>query len=119
MGKYNFFNYKDNCYYLNCFDCIKFFNFIKKKETLEKSPRRLNVGMILKGLHDYLSQYSFFLVAVIFLIFDVEITLIIPMPLIITTVAKSLWLVLSCLFVVILVVGTLHEWNEGSLDWTK
>lgn len=61
----------------------------------------------------------FFLVAVIFLIFDVEITILIPIPLILRILRIKTWTVLSILFILILILGTIHEWNEGSLEWSK
>nr|QBC73165.1 NADH dehydrogenase subunit 3 [Calliotropis micraulax] len=59
----------------------------------------------------------FFLLAVIFLIFDVEIVLLFP------AVSKidaglDIHLFLGLVgFLLILMLGLLHEWNEGSLDW--
>nr|AET13770.1 NADH dehydrogenase subunit 3 [Adelomelon riosi] len=61
----------------------------------------------------------FFLLAIIFLIFDVEIVLLFP---ILSSMNKSfsMTLVLSTfMFLVILVIGLFHEWHEGSLDWAK
>nr|YP_003204784.1 NADH dehydrogenase subunit 3 [Cymbium olla]ACF04878.1 NADH dehydrogenase subunit 3 [Cymbium olla] len=61
----------------------------------------------------------FFLLAIIFLIFDVEIVLLFP---ILGSMASfySLSLVLGVfMFLVILVMGLFHEWNEGSLDWSQ
>nr|WNO18525.1 NADH dehydrogenase subunit 3 [Eulepetopsis sp.] len=60
----------------------------------------------------------FFLLAVIFLIFDVEVVLLFPF------VSKGLFqlnfmVVFSgFIFLVILFGGLIHEWNEGSLDWS-
>uniref|UniRef100_UPI00315D0594 NADH dehydrogenase subunit 3 n=1 Tax=Dicyrtomina ornata TaxID=1113191 RepID=UPI00315D0594 len=61
----------------------------------------------------------FYLLAVIFLIFDVEITIIIPMPILFNWMGQEVWLGLTLVFIMILIVGTIHEWNEGSLDWQK
>ncbi len=61
----------------------------------------------------------FFLLAVVFLVFDIEIVLIIPIPI---TISMSLahQIMPACLiFILILMLGLLHEWNEGSLDWTE
>lgn len=61
----------------------------------------------------------FFLIAVIFLIFDIEIIIILP---IIFTLKRSfikIWIITSILFIVILIVGLYHEWNNGILEWTK
>nr|QIT03442.1 NADH dehydrogenase subunit 3 [Paralvinella hessleri] len=60
----------------------------------------------------------FFLLAVIFLIFDVEIALLMPLPLIISDPSKHSAILPSFLFLAILLLGIFHEWNENSLDWT-
>nr|YP_009739578.1 NADH dehydrogenase subunit 3 [Boreotrophon candelabrum]QIC50564.1 NADH dehydrogenase subunit 3 [Boreotrophon candelabrum] len=61
----------------------------------------------------------FFLLAIIFLIFDVEIVLLFPI-LVSMTSSFSLALMLSLfIFLMILILGLFHEWNEGSLDWAQ
>nr|YP_009470499.1 NADH dehydrogenase subunit 3 [Indothais lacera]AVF96927.1 NADH dehydrogenase subunit 3 [Indothais lacera] len=61
----------------------------------------------------------FFLLAIIFLIFDVEIVLLFPI-LISMTSSFSLAVIISLfIFLMILIVGLFHEWNEGSLDWAQ
>ena len=61
----------------------------------------------------------FFLLAIIFLIFDVEIVLLFPI-LVSMTRRFSLRLALRLfLFLLILIIGLFHEWNEGSLDWAQ
>lgn len=58
----------------------------------------------------------FFLLALLFLIFDVELTLVILFPLAYFTKTFLTSIVLFCLF---LFIGLLHEWNEGRLRWIK
>nr|AXA45446.1 NADH dehydrogenase subunit 3 [Pinguigemmula sp. MNHN IM 2013-18391] len=61
----------------------------------------------------------FFLLAIIFLIFDVEIVLLFPI-LVSMTSSISVSLMLSLFtFLIILIAGLFHEWNEGSLDWAQ
>nr|UFI48580.1 NADH dehydrogenase subunit 3 [Amalda bellonorium] len=61
----------------------------------------------------------FFLLAIIFLIFDVEIVLLLPILVSMLT-SSSLMMMLSLfIFLVILILGLFHEWNEGSLDWAQ
>nr|QGP73076.1 NADH dehydrogenase subunit 3 [Turricula nelliae spuria] len=61
----------------------------------------------------------FFLLAIIFLIFDVEIVLLFPILASMVS-SVSLNLVISLfMFLIILIVGLFHEWNEGSLDWAQ
>nr|YP_010947057.1 NADH dehydrogenase subunit 3 [Ergaula nepalensis]WGO57866.1 NADH dehydrogenase subunit 3 [Ergaula nepalensis] len=59
----------------------------------------------------------FFLIAVIFLIFDVEIALLLPSTIIATASNPKWWLMITMSFLTILLIGLYHEWNEGSLEW--
>nr|UPX88427.1 NADH dehydrogenase subunit 3 [Taeniopteryx nebulosa] len=59
----------------------------------------------------------FFLIAVIFLIFDVEIALLLPMILIFPFSSIWIWSSVSLFFLFILLLGLYHEWNQGALDW--
>jgi len=61
----------------------------------------------------------FFLIALIFLIFDVEITIILPIPIIIEMINKNIWIIINLIFLLILTLGTLHEWKEGALHWAN
>nr|YP_009383605.1 NADH dehydrogenase subunit 3 [Zelandoperla fenestrata]ARS43777.1 NADH dehydrogenase subunit 3 [Zelandoperla fenestrata] len=61
----------------------------------------------------------FFLIAVIFLIFDVEIALLLPMILILPQSNIFNWLIVSIFFLFILIIGLYHEWNQGALDWAN
>nr|QXJ42309.1 NADH dehydrogenase subunit 3 [Sepiadariidae sp. GS-2020] len=61
----------------------------------------------------------FFLLSVIFLIFDVEIILLIPLTMNIMNSNTHWPLTSAIMFLVILLVGLLHEWNQGSLNWMK
>nr|UQJ75137.1 NADH dehydrogenase subunit 3 [Rugitermes sp.] len=59
----------------------------------------------------------FFLIAVVFLIFDVEIALLLPMTIVLTTSNMESWMMISSIFLIILIIGLYHEWNQGSLEW--
>nr|YP_009229032.1 NADH dehydrogenase subunit 3 [Opisthoplatia orientalis]ALS20334.1 NADH dehydrogenase subunit 3 [Opisthoplatia orientalis] len=59
----------------------------------------------------------FFLIAVIFLIFDVEIALLLPMTIIMMSSNMKSWFTISLIFLIILLIGLFHEWNQGSLEW--
>nr|UQJ75241.1 NADH dehydrogenase subunit 3 [Glyptotermes sp.] len=61
----------------------------------------------------------FFLIAVIFLIFDVEIALLLPMTIVMTTSNMKSWMMISSMFLLVLVIGLYHEWNQGSLEWAN
>nr|UFK62161.1 NADH dehydrogenase subunit 3 [Habroscelimorpha dorsalis dorsalis]UFK62174.1 NADH dehydrogenase subunit 3 [Habroscelimorpha dorsalis media] len=62
---------------------------------------------------------QFFLIAVIFLIFDVEIALLIPMISIMKITSLTPWFYVTFFFIIILLLGLYHEWNQGALNWAK
>nr|YP_010564799.1 NADH dehydrogenase subunit 3 [Volucella latifasciata]UZA61202.1 NADH dehydrogenase subunit 3 [Volucella latifasciata] len=62
---------------------------------------------------------KFFLITIIFLIFDVEIALILPMILIINYSNLFMWSMTSIIFILILLLGLYHEWNQGMLNWSN
>nr|YP_009515641.1 NADH dehydrogenase subunit 3 [Nannophya pygmaea]ATL58829.1 NADH dehydrogenase subunit 3 [Nannophya pygmaea] len=61
----------------------------------------------------------FFLIAVIFLIFDVEIAILLPMIESLYSSSLMSWTIVSTVFIVILLVGLYHEWNQGALEWSN
>nr|WGO57983.1 NADH dehydrogenase subunit 3 [Pseudophoraspis clavellata] len=61
----------------------------------------------------------FFLIAVIFLIFDVEIALLLPMTIIMLSSNMKTWFYISSIFLIILLIGLFHEWIQGSLEWAS
>nr|ALO76808.1 NADH deshydrogenase subunit 3 [Scirtidae sp. GENSP01] len=62
---------------------------------------------------------QFFLIAVIFLIFDVEIALLLPMISIIKMTNLINYSMITLLFISVLLMGTYHEWKQGALNWIK
>jgi len=58
----------------------------------------------------------FFLLAVLFLIFDVEIALLIPLPLVWGSIGDVDKAVALLIFLAILIIGLLYEWHKGALD---
>nr|YP_009905693.1 NADH dehydrogenase subunit 3 [Ctenocephalides felis]QLI54053.1 NADH dehydrogenase subunit 3 [Ctenocephalides felis]QUO98913.1 NADH dehydrogenase subunit 3 [Ctenocephalides felis felis]QXG83123.1 NADH dehydrogenase subunit 3 [Ctenocephalides felis felis] len=59
----------------------------------------------------------FFLIAIIFLIFDIEIALLLPMINLYSISMKFYWMSTSIFFIMILLLGLFHEWNQGMLKW--
>nr|UPX88713.1 NADH dehydrogenase subunit 3 [Aphodius rufipes] len=60
---------------------------------------------------------QFFLIAVIFLIFDVEITLLIPLIITMKITNILSYFLVSSFFLLVLLIGLYHEWNQGALNW--
>nr|ACA62587.1 NADH dehydrogenase subunit 3 [Samoaia leonensis] len=61
----------------------------------------------------------FFLITIIFLIFDVEIALILPMIMIFKFSNLLIWTSTAIIFILILLIGLYHEWNQGMLNWSN
>nr|VFU96086.1 NADH dehydrogenase subunit 3 [Proasellus coiffaiti] len=61
----------------------------------------------------------FFVIAVIFLVFDVEIVLLLPLSSSWEISAMSFWTLSYLFFLAILLVGVMYEWSYGALSWKK
>nr|YP_010329830.1 NADH dehydrogenase subunit 3 [Trabala vishnou]UNP54580.1 NADH dehydrogenase subunit 3 [Trabala vishnou] len=61
----------------------------------------------------------FFLITVIFLIFDVEIALIFPIIPLFKMTNYMIFIKISFFFLIILLMGLYHEWNQNMLNWTN
>nr|YP_010222608.1 NADH dehydrogenase subunit 3 [Pentatoma metallifera]UCC46071.1 NADH dehydrogenase subunit 3 [Pentatoma metallifera] len=62
---------------------------------------------------------QFFLIAVLFLIFDIEIAIILPIILTIKVSMSKTWILTTTIFIIILILGLYHEWNNGVLEWAN
>jgi len=61
-------------------------------------------------------EVRFFLVAILFIIFDLEISFLFPWSLIINTLPLfGYWTMF--VFLLILTIGLVYEWLKGGLDW--
>nr|APX39674.1 NADH dehydrogenase subunit 3 [Chaetocnema depressa] len=61
----------------------------------------------------------FFLIAMIFLIFDIEIVLLIPFIYTLKFTHIMNYIFLFTFFILILLMGIYHEWKQGALEWMK
>nr|WAK83097.1 NADH dehydrogenase subunit 3 [Janus sp.] len=61
----------------------------------------------------------FYLISLIFLIFDIEIIILLPMMPSLWYSNPLNWLITSMLFSLMLITGVYIEWKEGSLYWMK
>nr|YP_010703018.1 NADH dehydrogenase subunit 3 [Coluber constrictor]WCO10297.1 NADH dehydrogenase subunit 3 [Coluber constrictor]WCO10310.1 NADH dehydrogenase subunit 3 [Coluber constrictor]WCO10323.1 NADH dehydrogenase subunit 3 [Coluber constrictor]WCO10336.1 NADH dehydrogenase subunit 3 [Coluber constrictor]WCO10349.1 NADH dehydrogenase subunit 3 [Coluber constrictor] len=62
---------------------------------------------------------QFFLVAILFILFDLEIVLLLPTPWSMNTNPPSTTFILITLLLTILTLGLLYEWLQGGLEWTE
>ena len=58
----------------------------------------------------------YYLVAILFIIFDLEIAFLFPWAVSLDTVGRF-GLIAMALFLAILVVGFIYEWKKGALEW--
>nr|AGH18228.1 NADH dehydrogenase subunit 3 [Aethopyga boltoni]AGH18239.1 NADH dehydrogenase subunit 3 [Aethopyga linaraborae]AGH18240.1 NADH dehydrogenase subunit 3 [Aethopyga linaraborae] len=61
----------------------------------------------------------FFLVAILFLLFDLEIALLLPLPWAIQLESPTTTMTLSCLLILLLTLGLIYEWIQGGLEWAE
>nr|YP_010158036.1 NADH dehydrogenase subunit 3 [Physosmaragdina nigrifrons]QRG29983.1 NADH dehydrogenase subunit 3 [Physosmaragdina nigrifrons]QUB07156.1 NADH dehydrogenase subunit 3 [Physosmaragdina sp. N56] len=93
-------------------------NLVTKKAIMDREKSSpFECGFDAKTSARLPFSIQFFLIAVVFVIFDVEIALLIPM---IKSMASSNTIsfsLVSTFFVMILILGLIHEWNQGALNW--
>nr|UPL65266.1 NADH dehydrogenase subunit 3 [Largus sp.] len=61
---------------------------------------------------------QFFLIAVLFLIFDVEIVIILPMIITMKMSNPLYWTITVIVFITTLIISLYYEWKSGMLEWT-
>nr|YP_010249768.1 NADH dehydrogenase subunit 3 [Prodiamesa olivacea]QTT60899.1 NADH dehydrogenase subunit 3 [Prodiamesa olivacea] len=94
-------------------------SMLSKKSTIDRekaSPFECGFDPISSSRLPF--SIRFFLIAIIFLIFDVEIALILPMVMILKFSNLMMWTITSLIFIAILLIGLYHEWNQGALKWS-
>jgi len=89
---------------------IKFNLFYEKYSSFE-----CGFNIMIKSRMPF--SMRFFIVCLIFLVFDVELVLIFPFIFSISYLNYLNNILLIILFIVVLMVGLLHEWNYGGLEW--
>nr|AHZ60869.1 NADH dehydrogenase subunit 3 [Mus caroli] len=62
---------------------------------------------------------KFFLVAITFLLFDLEIALLLPLPWAIQTTNTTIMMTMAFILVMILSLGLMYEWLQKGLEWTE
>nr|AEV22018.1 NADH dehydrogenase subunit 3 [Arachnothera flavigaster]AEV22045.1 NADH dehydrogenase subunit 3 [Arachnothera flavigaster] len=61
----------------------------------------------------------FFLVAILFLLFDLEIALLLPLPWATQLQSPITTLTLASSLILLLILGLIYEWTQGGLEWAE
>nr|QXU60028.1 NADH dehydrogenase subunit 3 [Crax globulosa] len=61
----------------------------------------------------------FFLVAILFLLFDLEIALLLPLPWAIQLQSPLITLTWTTIIIALLTLGLIYEWMQGGLEWAE
>nr|AGH18246.1 NADH dehydrogenase subunit 3 [Aethopyga pulcherrima] len=61
----------------------------------------------------------FFLVAILFLLFDLEIALLLPLPWAMQLQSPTTTMALAYLLILLLTLGLIYEWIQGGLEWAE
>nr|QBP33660.1 NADH dehydrogenase subunit 3 [Aptornis otidiformis] len=61
----------------------------------------------------------FFLVAILFLLFDLEIALLLPLPWATQLQSPTTTLTWTTIILMLLTLGLIHEWMQGGLEWAE
>nr|YP_010320646.1 NADH dehydrogenase subunit 3 [Fowlea piscator]UJP68298.1 NADH dehydrogenase subunit 3 [Fowlea piscator] len=62
---------------------------------------------------------QFFLIAILFILFDLEIILLLPIPWSMNTNPPNTTILLTFTILLILTAGLMYEWPRGGLEWTE
>nr|YP_009003763.1 NADH dehydrogenase subunit 3 [Rana cf. chensinensis QYCRCCH_C]YP_009423989.1 NADH dehydrogenase subunit 3 [Rana kukunoris]AHH80788.1 NADH dehydrogenase subunit 3 [Rana cf. chensinensis QYCRCCH_C]ANW37057.1 NADH dehydrogenase subunit 3 [Rana kukunoris]QKQ14743.1 NADH dehydrogenase subunit 3 [Rana kukunoris]USH59349.1 NADH dehydrogenase subunit 3 [Rana kukunoris] len=61
----------------------------------------------------------FFLVAILFLLFDLEIALLLPTPWALQLPDPSMAVIWASVVIILLIYGFAYEWIQGGLEWAE
>nr|AFO85260.1 NADH dehydrogenase subunit 3 [Cettia fortipes]QGM79661.1 NADH dehydrogenase subunit 3 [Horornis fortipes] len=61
----------------------------------------------------------FFMVAILFLLFDLEIALLLPLPWATQLQSPITTLTWASTLILLLTLGLVYEWNQGGLEWAE
>nr|YP_010254524.1 NADH dehydrogenase subunit 3 [Plagiopholis styani]QTZ98244.1 NADH dehydrogenase subunit 3 [Plagiopholis styani] len=62
---------------------------------------------------------QFFLIAILFILFDLEIVLLLPIPWSLNTNLPNTTITLVSAILLILTLGLMYEWLQGGLEWAE
>nr|AYN50380.1 NADH dehydrogenase subunit 3 [Apoderinae sp. 2 AV-2018] len=98
---------------------VSIFNLLSKKSYNDREKSSpFECGFDPKSSARLPFSLQFFLIAVIFLIFDIEIALLLPFIISMKTSNILQFSTSFMFFLTVLISGLLHEWNQSALEWS-
>nr|AZL93109.1 NADH dehydrogenase subunit 3 [Aulacus sinensis] len=94
-------------------------NMSKKKKISREKSSPFECGFNPMNSIRLPFSIHFYLISLIFLIFDVEISLILPMIINYKFTFLLNWKLINLFFFMILLMGLFIEWIDGSINWIK
>ena len=87
----------------------------KKPEQVKREP--YECGLPSEVTRNFRFGVSFYLVAMLFILFDIEVIFLYPVAVLLKSVG-TFALVETIVFLAILFIGFLYVWRRGALEWT-
>nr|AJO61346.1 NADH dehydrogenase subunit 3 [Psenopsis anomala] len=92
-------------------------DYLKKPQTMKLSPYECGFDPL--GSARLPFSLRFFLVAILFLLFDLEIALLLPLPWgdqLSSPLTTFFW---AATILILLTLGLIYEWMQGGLEWAE
>ena len=96
------------------FSCIGLFLGPKLRDEIKETP--FESGLLRDGMAGHRYDVKFYMTALVFLIFDVEVVFLYPWA---VQIRELGWFgfVASSVFLGILILGLAYDWKKGALEW--
>ena len=91
----------------------------EKSPLMREEIRSYECGFEHHSLSRVPFSLRYFFLTLIFLLFDLEIVLIMFLPSIIFSVSYTFSLLVLSTFIVVLYLSLVYEWNDGRLEWVN
>lgn len=86
----------------------------RQPSPLKNAP--YECGEVIKGPSWIQFNVRYYLIALIFVIFDIEVLFIVPWAVVLRELGKAAYLEMM-VFIAILAVGLVYAWKKGALEW--
>nr|YP_009488346.1 NADH dehydrogenase subunit 3 [Dictyla platyoma]AWD31605.1 NADH dehydrogenase subunit 3 [Dictyla platyoma] len=97
---------------------IILYSIINKKMIMERNKMTpFECGFDPKSSSRIPFSIQFFLIGILFLIFDVELVMVLPIIITLKNSNFNLWVITSITLIMILIMGLYYEWKNGVIQW--